>query len=273
MEQIIHQKQDMTYLNWTKTRRSSGTAGSFLKAYEDTDQGRIYYKLSNYDPYNGINGHECINEIIADRLLSLLGIDHLSYQLIHADIQVDEKIISTWLCASKDYKKRGDSKIALDAYYQIEKEDHESPLQFCIRKGWQDRIYEMLVVDYLILNRDRHGANIEVLRNRYDRTIRLSPLFDHGLSLYFSCRSKEDLAKEDPLADKPVQSFVGSVSAYRNLDLIPKDRFPKLDPLKQSDKEILLSGLDEAIEKEYLDKIWEMIYARWEIYESIRDQR
>ena len=31
--------------------------------------------------------------------------------------------------------------------------------------GWEDYVYQMLIVDYLILNRDRHGANIEVLRN------------------------------------------------------------------------------------------------------------
>ena len=31
----------------------------------------------------------------------------------------------------------------------------------------------MLAVDYIILNRDRHGANIEVLRNPKKKTIRL----------------------------------------------------------------------------------------------------
>ncbi len=50
-----------------------------------------------------------------------------------------------------------------------------------------DYIYIMLVVDFVILNRDRHGANIEVLRNSRDKTLRLAPLFDHGLSLLFNC--------------------------------------------------------------------------------------
>ena len=48
MEQIIHKLQDMTYLSWAKTRNSSGTAGSFLKAYDEGTEGKIYYKLSNY---------------------------------------------------------------------------------------------------------------------------------------------------------------------------------------------------------------------------------
>ncbi|MBR3024372.1 MAG: hypothetical protein IKH71_07970 [Oscillospiraceae bacterium] len=30
MSKIIHELQDMTYLNWSQIRNSSGTAGSFL---------------------------------------------------------------------------------------------------------------------------------------------------------------------------------------------------------------------------------------------------
>ena len=49
LNQIIHELQDMTHLSWAKTRNSSGTAGSFLKAYEDGVDGKTYFKLSNYD--------------------------------------------------------------------------------------------------------------------------------------------------------------------------------------------------------------------------------
>ena len=54
---VIREKQDLTYLNWTKTRESSGTAGSFLKAYSELNGIKTYYKLSNYDTINGITGH------------------------------------------------------------------------------------------------------------------------------------------------------------------------------------------------------------------------
>ena len=67
-------------------------------------------------------------------------------------------------------------------FYQLERNDGESPLEFCVRQGWGESIYQMLVVDYLILNRDRHGANIEVLRDTKRKTLRLAPIFDHGLS-------------------------------------------------------------------------------------------
>ena len=272
MEQIIHKLQDMTYLSWAKTRNSSGTAGSFLKAYEEGTEGKIYYKLSNYDAWNGIIGHECVNEIIVDRMLSILGIDHLACQLIHARVLIDQKEYETWLCASKDFKQRGESKIALDAYYQAERMPDESPLDFCIRSGWESTVYEMLVVDYLILNRDRHGANMEVLRNPRQKTVRLAPLFDHGLSLLSRCESTEAMLREDVMADKPVQCFVGSRSSRENLKLIPADKRPKLNPLTTESRTVLMDGLSDALDPQWLDRIWEMIWKRWQAYENICNQ-
>ena len=272
LNQIIHELQDMTHLSWAKTRNSSGTAGSFLKAYEDGVDGKTYFKLSNYDAWKGIIGHECVNEIIVDRLLSILGISHLPYQLIHAKILIDQKEYETWLCASKDFKQLGESKIALDAYYQAESLPNESPMNFCIRNGWESTVYEMLVVDYLILNRDRHGANMEVLRNQRKKTIRLAPLFDHGLSLLSRCESTEAMLREDVMADKPVQCFVGSRSSWENLQLIPRDRRPPLHPLVENDRAILLEGLSEALDQQWLDRIWEMIWKRWQAYEDLCNQ-
>ena len=272
LARIIHDLQDMTHLNWAKVRNSSGTAGSFLKAYEETPEGKIYYKLSNYDAFHGVVGHECVNEIIVDRLLNILGIDHLSYELIHAEILIDGKTLETWLCASRDFKRRGESKVALDAYYQAERKPNESPLDFCIRCGWEKNIYEMLVVDYLILNRDRHGANMEVLRNRYQRTVRLAPLFDHGVSLLSRCADASAMEREDVMADKPVQCFVGSRSAWENLKLIPVDNRPMLHALTEADKDVLLEGLEDALDERWLERIWEMIWRRWQAYESICDQ-
>ncbi len=273
MNQIIHEKQDMTYLSWSKIRNSSGTAGSFLKAYSDLGGIKTYYKLSNYDSVRGVTGHECINELIVDRLLTRLGVEHLSYQLIHADVLLDGRAQEVWLCASEDFKQTGESKIALDAYYQAERlSPSETPLQFCIRNGWEEYIYTMLVVDFLILNRDRHGANIEVLRNRRRKSIRLAPLFDHGLSFVFRCETPEQLANEDVMADKPVQCFVGSRSSWENLKLIPKDKRPRLNALAEADRSLMMNGLDDALPRPWQDKIWDMIWRRWLAYENLCNQ-
>ncbi len=37
---------DLKKLSWTKTRQSSGTAGSYLKSYSYSNGKKVYYKLS-----------------------------------------------------------------------------------------------------------------------------------------------------------------------------------------------------------------------------------
>lgn len=70
---IIKHKQDLTFLKWSHISSSSGTAGTFMKSESKLDGVKKYYKLSNFDPTKGVVGHECINEIIVDRL------DYLPY--------------------------------------------------------------------------------------------------------------------------------------------------------------------------------------------------
>ena len=271
--QLMKEKQDLTYLSWSVYRNSSGTAGSFLKAYSELGGKKTYYKLSNFDKVRGVIGHECVNELIVDRLLTILGIPHLSYQLIHADVLVDGKTNEVYLCASDDFKAYGESKIALDAYKELEALPGESALEFCTRMGWDDYIYQMLVVDYLILNRDRHGANIEVLRNSKKKTIRLAPLFDHGLSLLCSCPDDAAVTIFDVMADKPCNNYIGSKSTWNNLSIIPKDKIPKLNSLHESDKQVLMEALDNVISQSLQDKIWEMIWKRWCAYEDFCNSR
>ena len=271
---VIFEKQDMTRLTWSRTRRSSGTAGSFLKAQEEIGGKKIYYKLSDYDSVKGIVGHEVVNEIIVDRLLTILGVEHLEYRLIHADVTIDSKTYETYICASDNFRKPGEEKLALDLYYDLEKKTDESPLDFCLRMKWEKYIYGMLAVDFLILNRDRHGANIEVLRDSKRRKICLAPLFDHGLSLIFSCKNDVGAVKKfQVMEDKKIQCFIGGHSAYENLRLIPKDKIPTFHKLQKSDKNIIFEGLEEILPEIYRNTIWDLIWSRWEFYEDFCNQK
>lgn len=270
-QKVIIDKQDLTYLQWAHARNSSGTAGTFLKSQSVITGEKVYYKLSNYDSEKGIVGHECINEIIVDRLLAILGVEHLEYQLIHADIEIEGEVHDTWLCASKDFKNKGETKAALDNYYQINKKPNETRYEFCVNNGWQKYIDTMLAVDYLILNRDRHGANIEVLRNRNNHTLRIAPLFDHGLSFLCSCYGDEEVQKFDVLEDRPCQNFIGSRSTLENLNLISEKSTVFQSKLRLEDKDILFQDLSGVLSKGHQDKIWNMLWARWCQYEKLCD--
>lgn len=273
MASVNRELIDMRHLVWSKTRHSSGTAGSFLKSQDIIDKKKIYYKLSNYDAINGIVGHECINEIVVDRLLDELGISHVKYSLIHGIVLVDEKEFETYFCASEDFKQPGDSKIPFDVFFDIEREKDESPIEFCNRMNWQEYIDVMLLVDFLILNRDRHGANIEVLRNNLNRTHCLAPLFDHGLSLLFNCKNDEEVLNANVLEDKAVQCFVGNHSSYNNLKLISENGLRKLPPFDKKMKTRLFEGLSGIVTETWIDKVWEMLRGRAEQYEDFRNNR
>ena len=266
---IIHELQDLRYLEWTQTRRSSGTAGSFLKAYEKKGRTKLYYKLSNYNSSEGIIGHECVNEIVIDRLLTKLNIEHLDYTLIHAMVTVRGVDYETYLCCSEDFKKKGDKKIALDIFYDMEAWPKENPMEFCLRYGFATCIYDMLLIDYLIMNRDRHGANIEVLKNSLDHSIRLAPLFDHGLSLIFQCSFETQYNTIDPMDEKRVQCFVGSSSTLENLQLIPTDKRRNLPQFDEALRHELFEGIEEIMGKRWIDAVWEFLTVRRNQYEDI----
>ena len=270
---IISELQDLHYLKWSKTRNSSGTAGSFLKSYDDSGKIKKYYKLSDYDIINGIVGHECVNEIIVGRLMDVFGIEHLQYRLIHASILINDNKIETYLCESDDFKERNEAKVALEDFYISEKNVNESPMDFCKRMGWEEYIYGMLVVDFLISNRDRHGANIEVLRDRKSKSLRLAPLFDQGLSFVCRCHSKEELKDFDVMKDQKVQAFIGGNSTFENIKLIPKRYLKTLPDISDLDINDITSGLAGIMEEEYINKIREMLQRRWKYLDDIRNQR
>ena len=272
MQDIFEELRDMRYLNWTKTRKSSGTAGSFLKAYDDTGIVRRYYKLSDYVTGRGIDGHECINEIIVQRLMRVLDIDHLEYRLLHATVVVDDAEYETWLCESDDFKNQGESKIALEDFFAAQRLAGETPLDMCIRMGWESTIYNMLILDYLILNRDRHGANIEVLRSKKNRNYRLAPLFDHGLCLMCQSRSEAEFKSFDVMDDKRVQAFIGTNSTKDNLSLIPKDyirEFVSSHEITEELRKMLCNKISDIMPLVFCEKTWEMRSGRWKDLESI----
>ena len=266
MRDIFFEERDYTYLDWNKIRSSSGTAGSFLKSTEIKNRKKVYYKLSNYNSVEGIVGHECINEIIAGRLMDVLGIEHLEYRLLHGKIKVNDKIYTTYFCVSDSFRKEGERKITLEDYYQLLKRDNETVVDFVIRHNFEEKINQMILVDYLILNRDRHGANIELIRDRTGE-VKTAPLFDHGVSLLFNCHDDAAVENFDVMEDRPIQSFLGTHSAVENLNIIQNKM--SINKLNKKDKEYILYGIDKILSKKHMDKIWQMIWERWNYYESL----
>ena len=97
-----------------------------------------------------------------------------------------------------------------------------------------------------------------------------APLFDHGLSLLFSCYDNlESVQRFDILEDRAVNNFIGSKSLEYNLGLIPKGKKLFLGELKEEHEKKLLEKLDQILPQAHLKKIWEMVWKRWKRYVEI----
>lgn len=260
---------DLRYLNWSKTRQSSGTAGSYLKSYSYEQGKKVYYKLSYFDEIEGLFGYEAFNEIIANRLLSILGFEHLEYNLVHAKIDINNKIYNTYLNSSFDFKKDGETKLTLENFYSYNKKENEDVISFCKRYNFIDNIYQMIIIDYLIMNRDRHGANIEVLYSRIKKTYRIAPLFDHGLSLLSPSYKNEDIEKFDINSNKRVNCFFATSSLEENIKLVPKDFIE----LPNIDFDILFEGLIVKENELYMSKAKQLLKRRWNELENIFNKK
>ena len=256
---------DLTNLSWTKSRQSFSTAGSYLKSYSYVNGKKVYYKLSYFDDINGIFGYESFNEIIADRLLSHLGFSHLEYNLVKGKIVINNKEYVTYLNYTYDFKRPNETKMTLENFYELNKENNEDIISFMKRYNFLNEMYHMIIIDYLIMNRDRHGANIEVLYNTKTKEYRLAPLFDHGLSLLSPSYLLPDIEAYDIFKNKRVNSYIGSSSLEENIEIVPKSIFPKIN----LDLDNIFQGIITNDNEEYMLKAKQLLQRRWKELEDI----
>lgn len=260
MRDIVYKLQDLTHLFWNEKTVTSGTGGTFLKSKIETSRSPIYYKLSRYDRSKGIYGHESVNELVASRLLDLLDIPHVPYKLIRATVRVDGEEHETWLSESRDYRSANERRQQFDTFYDLHVNGNESPLDFAIARGWSKQIFQMVVFDYLIINRDRHGANFEVVFR--DDEVEFAPLYDHGLSFVCSCCDDEQMVSEfDAMRDCRCNNYIGGYSLEENLQLAPKGLFQVHEMQIPTNR--ILNGLERSISPAHLEKIEEILCCRW----------
>lgn len=150
-------------------------------------------------------------------------------------------------------------------------EQGESQLELCERMGWLENVQRMMLADYLIANRDRHGANIEVLRAK-DGSLRLAPFFDNGVAFVFSCYADEECVRSfDPLKDVRANNFIGTRSLEENLHFVPADL--DVGALHEVDRKRMLLGLEGVLPQAHLDALWNIVWQRWLHWQNVKGGR
>ncbi len=135
---------------------------------------------------SGATWQEPYNEVLASRMMERLQIPHVSYTLLIKDgypysvcedfITPETELIPAWYVLQT---KKKSNQVSLYRHY----------LDCCSElgvPGVEQAINQMLVLDYLIQNEDRHQNNFGVVR-RADTLeyIGAAPIYDSGTSLWF----------------------------------------------------------------------------------------
>ena len=71
------------------------------------------------------------------------------------------------------------------------------------------------------------------------------------------------------MEDKRCQNFIGGYSCYENLDLIKGKGELFANKLKESDSRFIFAGMENILPDIFIDKIWNMIFERYKIYENL----
>lgn len=158
------------------------TDGWLKKKWTMIDGKRYLLKAGS-----GETRQEPYNEVIATKLMERLGIPHVPYTLIEQEgspysecenlITPQTELITAWYVMQTNKKR-----------------NHISVYQHYVNccealgiAGIVEALDQMIVVDYLIANEDRHQNNFGVVRNAETlEWIGPAPIYDSGSSLWFS---------------------------------------------------------------------------------------
>lgn len=158
-----------------------------------------------------INGKRCLvkggsnpfmqqpfNEVIATKIMERLGIEHSSYELIWDGdkpysvcedfITSDTELVSAWR-VMKTQKR--DNSTSIYRHY----------INCCDALGIKDIVHsidQMIVLDYIIANEDRHQNNFGLIRNADTlKWLGAAPIFDSGSSLGYDKRTNQIISEKE----------------------------------------------------------------------------
>lgn len=243
------------------------TNGTLKKRWAIRDGVRYLIKASS-PPY----WQQPYNEMIASLLAEKLGISHVPY-----DVELDGKGKPCSVCpcfTSEDMEF-----VSADLVRRVhQRESGEAPFEHYVRcceslgVDCQEDLDRLLVLDYLMINNDRHYNNFGFLRNPETLELYTAPIFDTGASLGFNwATEKIDLADTE-LCKPFAPSHSEQIKLVSNWDWID---FEKLYNLEEEIWDIFAKGDGTIYEisNERSDAITHLLNERVKSLEKIADRK
>ena len=236
--------KDYLDVSLNSNSRESSTRISLHSPNNTTDgmvkKGWIIYKDNNRVLVKGtysISGLEPINEWLASRICKRLDLDYCNYTLDILSGQLVSKC--------KNFLTKDEEIISASDIMNLEKSDNVSDYEKYVSilesygiKDVKKKLSDMYIVDYLMLNTDRHMKNYGIIRNV--KTLeweRITPIFDTGTSL------QSDVTLPYLDFDNEEYKFFHShnmtVNELVNYIKLEKYDLTKLDGLKDEYKKVL----------------------------------
>jgi hypothetical protein len=201
----------------TTTSPEFTTGGMLPKAWRKIDGETYLYKGGTMGYANA--GHEPYNEYYACQIATALGYDNTYYDL---EYWKDEmcSVCELWTNIDLSYiavgrlVKHGGLDAVLKFYKELDKQNNliGSPNSF------EKSLINLLILDAIIINEDRHYGNFGVLiDSRKNSIIKPAPIFDNGLSLLWNgLDSDVENWKEykNERYPKAYNDFVGTAKQY-----------------------------------------------------------
>lgn len=148
------------------------TSGSFAKCWV-REEGEISLLKRGSSGYANA-GFEPYSEVLAAQLLDAASIDHVPYAVVNYHGKLASKCP---LFTSEDA-----GFVAVHRFF-AEPFDVPDMLAFCEKHGAEESFREMVVMDAVMANVDRHAGNYGFLvDNATGEVLRMAPLFDHNMA-------------------------------------------------------------------------------------------
>lgn len=243
-------KNSKTITRETSLKTPNNTTDGMLKKAWIIEDGTRYLLKSGYR--NEIL--QPFNEALASEICKRLGFNHVEYTLdIYKDI-----VVSKCPCfITKDTELITCYQIRNNMIRHDSEEDYEDYIKLLEVKGIKDareQMENMYILDFLIMNEDRHLNNFGIIRDVNTlKWLSVAPIFDNGMALNVPYYSEEEvvIAGEGRLfyEVKKFDEIIKVVKDIKRIDISKLEDLPEwLDNLlhkykditKMSDKRIQL---------------------------------
>lgn len=217
-------KNSKTIISESSLKTPNNTTDGMLKKAWIIESGTRYllkggYKNELLQPFN---------EVLASEICRRLGFNYVDYTL---DIYKDMVVSKCPCFITKDTELVTCYQIKSNMKRHDSEEDYEEYIKELERHGIKDarvKMENMYILDFLIMNEDRHLNNFGIIRDVNTlEWLDVTPIFDNGQSLNIEYYDEEELhiSKEGRLfyEVKPFDEIIKVVKDIKRLDLTKLD--------------------------------------------------